>query len=297
MPKDSETVVTVVTPALGDKQPPSAGVPCLVVMYGKNLGKRYFLDKAEQIVGRSDSVAILVDQESVSRQHAKVATREGRAHLTDLGSTNGTHVNDRRIEDVELHDGDLVRIGQTIFKYLSGSNIENKYHEEIYRLTTIDGLTGAYNKRFFLDALARELNRAMRYERPLSLAMFDLDHFKNINDGFGHLAGDYVLRELAALVAQNVRRDDVFARYGGEEFALILPEIDGRAAGRVCEKIRARVAAHCFEYRGQRLPVTISLGVRTLARGEREIDVSKFIAEADAKLYAAKSAGRNRVYP
>ena len=295
MGNDNETVVTVVMRAVRDGQGEGAGIPCLVVMYGKELGQRHPLDTREQILGRSDSANFQIDQDSVSRQHAKIVTQDGRARLYDLGSTNGTFVNDLRIDEVELHDGDLVRIGQTIFKYLSGSNIESKYHEEIYRLTTIDGLTGAYNKRYFLETLARELNRAVRYDRVLSLAMFDLDHFKKVNDGFGHLAGDYVLRELATLIVHNTRRDDVFARYGGEEFALILPEVDKPGVVQACEKIRQSVESHAFNFEGRIIPVTVSLGVRTLERGEHDIDVSKFIADADAKLYCAKAAGRNRV--
>ena len=295
MGQDSQTSVTVVSQAMREHQATAATTPCLVVMYGKNLGKRHFLDKPEQILGRSDSANIQIDQDSVSRQHAKIVAKEGRARLFDLGSTNGTFVNESRVDDVELRDGDLVKVGQTIFKYLSGSNIENKYHEEIYRLTTMDGLTGAYNKRYFLESLSRELNRAQRYDRALSLAMFDLDHFKRVNDQFGHLAGDHVLKEVSGVVQAHVRRDDVFARYGGEEFALILPEVDKRGAVQVCEKLRARIEAHHFEYAGRSMPVTVSLGIRSLQTGEREIDVSHFIGEADAKLYEAKSAGRNRV--
>jgi diguanylate cyclase (GGDEF)-like protein len=295
MPKEDKTVVTVVMRAGGEKPEVGMGVPCLVVMYGRNLGKRHFLDTPEQILGRSDSASIQIDQDSVSRHHAKIVTTDGHARLCDLDSTNGTFVNDQRTKEVELRDGDLVRIGQTIFKYLSGSNIETKYHEEIYRLTTIDGLTGAYNKRFFLEALAREINRAVRYDRVVSLAMFDLDHFKRVNDNFGHLAGDYVLRELAGLVQHSVRRDDIFARYGGEEFALVLPEVDAPGALLVCEKLRHAVETHVFTFNDQVIPVTISLGIRTVERGERDRDVSKFIADADAQLYAAKASGRNKV--
>ncbi len=294
-PKESETVVTVVTQAMRDDQLGEQGTPCLVVFYGKNLGKRYFLDRPEQILGRSDSVSIQVDQESVSRQHAKITAQSGRAWVADMGSTNGTFINEQRTSEGELRDGDLLRIGQTIFKYLSGSNIESKYHEEIYRLTTIDGLTQAYNKRYFLETLGRELNRAQRYDREMSLTMFDIDHFKKINDKYGHLAGDYVLRELAGIVTHSIRRDDIFARYGGEEFALVLPEIDKKGAEQVSEKLRGRVEEHAFIFNTHRIPVTVSLGVRSLVHGEPTIDATQFIADADKKLYEAKQGGRNRV--
>jgi diguanylate cyclase (GGDEF)-like protein len=293
MPTERETVITVVTKGLDDRAAPT-GQACLVVFYGQNIGKRHFLDHTELVVGRSDSANIQVEQESVSRQHAKFVTREGRTFVYDLGSTNGTFINDERIHDAELRDGDLVRVGQTIFKYLSGTNIESKYHEEIYRLTTIDGLTRTFNKRYFLETLERELNRSLRYRRTMSLAMFDIDHFKKINDTHGHLAGDYVLRELAGVVTQNLRREDVFARYGGEEFAIILPEIDGEGAFQVCEKLRTLIAEHQFSFADEAIPVTISLGIRTVRGPGDTDDVEQFIAEADDKLYAAKQGGRNQ---
>ena len=291
---DRETVVTVVTKGLQEQQL-EAGIACLVVFYGADIGKRYFLDKSEQIIGRSDSVNIQVDQESVSRKHARIAAREGRSFINDMGSTNGTFVNDVQISDAELRDGDLVRVGQTIFKYLSGTNIESKYHEEIYRLTTIDGLTQCYNKRYFIETLEREINRAVRYQRVLSLVMMDVDYFKRINDTHGHLAGDHVLRELATLIAGHIRREDIFARYGGEEFSLILPEIDEPHALPVCEKIRRLVEQQTFQFAGVRIPVTISLGLCCLGPELVDVSPTDLIAVADAKLYEAKQGGRNRV--
>ncbi|MEE8410556.1 MAG: GGDEF domain-containing protein [Myxococcota bacterium] len=292
MARERETVITVVTKGLDERAAPS-GQACLVVFYGQSLGKRYFLDHAELVVGRSDSANIQVEQESISRHHAKFVTKGSHTVVHDLGSTNGTFVNDQQITNSELRDGDLVRLGQTIFKYLSGSNIESKYHEEIYRLTTIDGLTQAFNKRYFMEALERELNRALRYSRMLSLALFDIDHFKVINDTHGHLAGDYVLRELAGIITQNLRREDVFARYGGEEFAIILPEIEGDGAYQVCEKMRSMVEVHEFSFAGEIIPVRISLGIRTVQDDDKP-DVNAFIADADAKLYKAKQGGRNK---
>lgn len=287
----SETTVTRVDM---NNQEVADGESCLIVFYGQNIGRRYFLNKAELTLGRADSVSIQVDQDSVSRAHAKIVMQPGvTTRIVDLESTNGTFVNNRRVTDEALRDGDIVRVGQTIFKHLSGNNIETKYHEEIYRLTTIDGLTEIFNKRFFLEAIERELNRAGRYGRLLSLAMFDIDHFKRINDTFGHLAGDHVLRELSALMAQNVRRQDVLARYGGEEFAVILPEVDEQGAKLVCEKLRSITAAHPFTFNGKAIGVTISLGIHCFRGGADSTEA--FIAQADERLYAAKQAGRNCV--
>src|SRR5205085_1977622 len=145
-------------------------------------------------------------------------------YVIDLQSTNGTFVNDRPAQAYKFQDGDYLRVGNWIFRYLAGGNIESQYHEEIYRLTILDGLTGAHNKRSLLECLDRELARTSRHRRPLSLILFDIDHFKSINDQLGHLAGDYALRELAGCVRGAIDREQLFARYGGEEFAVVMPE-------------------------------------------------------------------------
>ncbi len=291
--KDDDEI-TVVTEALKSKKA-GAGPPCLVTFYGDNIGRRHSLDKQEHIIGRADTANLSIDHNSVSRQHAKITVHGEKSRIFDLGSTNGTFVNDERIDSVDLRDGDLIRIGTQIFKFLSADNIEAKYHEEIYRLTTIDGLTQAYNKRYFEETIEREVNRAQRYGRVLSLVIFDIDHFKKVNDTHGHLAGDFILRELALLVAGNLRREDVFSRYGGEEFTIILPEINARGAQRVCEKQRKLVANHYFGFDDKQIPITISLGISTLTKGAEEIDAMGFVAAADEKLYEAKQGGRNRV--
>lgn len=288
--------ITVVMESLGSGSG-SQCAPVLVVFYGANLGSRYEIEE-ELMIGRGEDSQVRVDQESVSRRHACIRIHtDGQSVLMDLGSTNGTFVNDQRVQTSELRDGDLIRVGQTILKYLAGDNLESKYHEEIYRLTTIDGLTGAYNKRYLHESLERELNRSARYGRVLTLVLFDIDHFKAINDTHGHLAGDYILRNLASLVSANLRQEDLFARFGGEEFAIILPEIDGRDAGQVCEKLRLLVEAELFMYESKPLRITISLGIHTLTSSEKEgpHTAADAIAGADTNLYAAKQAGRNRV--
>ena len=202
-------------------------------------------------------------------------------------------MNDEPVDEYVLRDGDLIKIGRTIFKFLTGGNIENAYHEEIYRLTTIDGLTQISNKRYFMETLEREIARGQRYQRPLSLVMFDIDHFKIINDTYGHLAGEYVLNQLATAVKQRIRREDVFARYGGEEFAIVLPEIEVPTALLFAEKVRQLVQQHEFRFEKTRIDVTISVGVAGTER--KDVEAEALIKRADEQLYAAKSAGRNRV--
>ena len=241
----NKTVVTVIS-RISEK--PVGKEACVVVIYGMDLGKKYNLDQPAMIIGRSSKSEIQVDQESVSRNHAKIINTGKSIILRDLGSTNGTYVNDELIDEYVLRDGDFIKIGRTIFKFLSGNNIENSYHEEIYRLTTIDGLTQIYNKRYFLETLEREISRAHRYRRELSLIMFDIDHFKKINDTYGHLAGDYVLKQLAGVIKSRIRREDIMARYGGEEFAVVMPEAGPENARRFAEKVRKLVEDHHFAF-------------------------------------------------
>jgi two-component system cell cycle response regulator len=290
MERKKKTVVTVISKIT---ERPATHEACLVVIYGMDLGKKYNLDKNTVIVGRSSKCDIQVDQESISRNHAKLLNSGKTISLKDLGSTNGTYVNDKLVEETTLRDGDLIKIGRTIFKFLSGGNIENAYHEEIYRLTTVDGLTQVYNKRYFLENLERELSRCHRYGRDLSLLIFDIDHFKNINDTFGHLAGDHVLKQMAELVKANIRREDFMARYGGEEFAIILPEIDHSRAMVMGEKVRKLVEAEQFVFEDTHMPTTVSIGVATV--DDTIAEAAELIKLADTNLYEAKRAGRNRV--
>ncbi|MCA2977854.1 MAG: diguanylate cyclase [Myxococcaceae bacterium] len=271
-----------------------SGESCLVEIHGPELGKKFVIDADGLSIGRDEKNAIVVDMDNVSRRHALVSTREGRFFVKDLGSTNGTYLNDDEIhEERPLRSGDLVKVGGAIFKFLHGSNVETLYHEEIYQLTISDGLTQVHNKRYFLEYLEREMGRCHRYERSLSLIMFDIDHFKSINDTNGHLAGDYVLRELAQTLKPRIRREECFARYGGEEFAIVMPEAGGEKARRFAEKVRKLVEDHRFSFEDKDIAVTISLGVADLSADMTE--PLQFIKLADQNLYRAKKGGRNRV--
>ena len=272
-----------------------AGDACLVLIYppGADMGKRFPLNRDEVVLGRGGDCTIQVDRDSVSRKHARVFRVGDQWMVEDLGSTNGSYVNDVPIQRSPLRDSDFLKIGAAIFKFLSGTGIENSYHEEIYKMTIVDGLTGAHNKRYFLEFLEREIARCSRYGRPLSLLMFDLDHFKLVNDTHGHLTGDFVLKEMSRRLLGRVRKEELLARYGGEEFAAVLPETDNQGAMHFAEDIRKIVADVPFEYEGDSFTVTVSIGVATLD-GEN-VEPAEFIKIADENLYKAKREGRNRV--
>jgi two-component system cell cycle response regulator len=286
------------TVVLGDERPASDEQDggCLVQIYGDGLGRRVELHPGRTRFGREDDNDVVLAVESVSRRHCDLTVARGLVAVCDLGSTNGTFVADQRLEPnetVELRSGDLVQIGSEIFKFLQGGNIEALYYDELYRSSVIDGLTRLYNRRYLFDHVAREIARAHRHGRALSLILFDVDHFKRINDQHGHLAGDAVLRELAELVSRNVRREDCCARYGGEEFAIASTENDVHSSYLLAEKLRGLVETHDFSFEGQRIPLTISAGVAMLTPDMAEpVDL---VGAADARLYEAKRDGRNCV--
>jgi diguanylate cyclase (GGDEF)-like protein len=291
-PRDSER--TRVTHIRQEPAGPGArpGDACIIVIYGPELGKRVQLGTAPFEIGRSSKNDLFLDQESVSRHHARITFDGTNYWVGDLHSTNGTFVNDEPVREQRLRDGDQVRIGRSILKFMTGENIEVHYHEEIYRLMTIDGLTQVFNRRYFNEALEREFNRSKRYERALSLILFDIDHFKRVNDTHGHLAGDGLLRQIASAVKPRLRREDIFARTGGEEFGILLPEIALDGVRTTAEKVRRIVESTPLRFEQQVIPCTVSLGVAMLGR---EAAPEELYKHADQHLYEAKQGGRNRV--
>jgi len=269
---------------------------CVVHIYptGPGMGTRYPLTDSPMVIGRGNDCDIRINDHSVSRRHARIQPGADGYYAVDLQSTNGTFVNDVPASICKIKDGDYLRVGNCIYRFLAGGNVEAEYHEEIYRLTIIDALTDIHNKRYLMEFLDRELSRTARYGRPLALILFDIDRFKAINDDMGHLGGDFILRELALLVKGNVRKEELFARYGGEEFVIVLPETKPDAGLLVAERVRVLVEKHPFQYENKATPVTISLGVAATA-GDEALTPADLIRVADEKLYAAKAAGRNRV--
>jgi diguanylate cyclase (GGDEF)-like protein len=190
-----------------------------------------------------------------------------------------------------LSDGDKISVGKTVLKYME-SNLELHYHEQLFNMVSADPLTGAYNKRYFDDALHKELTRCTQANQPLSLVLFDIDYFKRINDTYGHPAGDEVLRMVAATVKDLLEDDEALARVGGEEFAIILPGSALLGARQRAELARNLIQTTSISVEGIRIAVTVSLGVAERAQNE---DQTELYRRADTQLYEAKRSGRNRV--
>jgi len=277
--------------SLPSERPKGAGQPCLVIISGPELGRRIDLTHEEVSIGRSDQCTVCVNSDLVSRRHAVINRILGRYIVVDLKSTNGTFVNDQRVERAELKDGDLLRAGKTVLKYLE-NNIELEYMQHILSLAAVDSLTGLYNKRHFDEVFGKEVARAEQSQQPLSLIVLDIDHFKKINDNFGHPAGDAVLKHVAGVVKNQIRAGDVLCRVGGEEFALVLPQTPLALGTQAAELIRVAVDDTACDVEGTIIPATLSLGVAQLGPGEVPEGLYR---RADERLYAAKHGGRNRV--
>lgn len=273
----------------------SAQQGCLVRIYpAEGIGGLWTIDEDELYIGRSADCTVHLDDSSISRRHAAIQRVEQGFLLMDLQSTNGTQVNDAPIQQHRLRAGDRIRMGTYILKYLSHDDIERQYHETVYKMTTTDGLTRAYNRQYLEETLEREISRSIRHERPLAVMMMDIDHFKRVNDQYGHLAGDDVLQEFCRRVRDSIEADDLLARYGGEEFCLIMSECDRDAARSLAEEIRAAVAERPFATLRNEIGVTVSIGIY-IYDGKIPATVSDLIGSADQRLYAAKTSGRNRV--
>jgi two-component system, cell cycle response regulator len=267
---------------------------CLIVLTGTNVGEMYRLEGDETVLGRGNNATVRLNDDGISRRHARLIQIGRDVIIEDLQSSNGTTVNGDPVTRRTLQDGDKIRLGSTTVLKFTYNSLDENFQQQMYDAALRDALTKAYNRKYFLDRLETELAYARRHNEPLSVLMMDLDFFKRVNDTYGHLAGDYVLATFAKVVAGTVRAEDVFARYGGEEFGVICRAVQLGNGGLLGERIRSIVETTSFEYEERRLPVTISVGVAAYPEINAETAL-QLIAAADEALYNAKRMGRNRV--
>lgn len=273
--------------------------PCLVLLVGPQnmIGRQWPIQSENVILGRSETANVHVDDKSISKSHAKFFISGGEVSIMDLESTNKTVVNGKIIPSLQpivLTNNDQIKTGNAIFKFLEKGNIETVSAAETFGRGMTDPLTGIFNKGSFDSNANESFRKSELLGASLCIITFDIDHFKMVNDNFGHQAGDYVLKELVRLVKDTqIRGNDFFARTGGEEFTLLLlgsKEIEARD---VAERIRVKIATHSFQYQDTVIPVTISLGVSSKVETDRTWH--EIFERADKALYASKYSGRNRV--
>ena len=268
----------------------------LVVLAGDSPGQVIRLERNCQLrAGRDPDCDLFFDCDNVSREHAVfLLDNAGRTRITDLDSTNGTLVNGKRVDSQKLDDGDRICLGNVILRFCYKDGLEFDFQQNLYDKATRDPLTCVYNKRFFTEALEREMAFHSRHEHPLSILIIDLDNFKRVNDSFGHLNGDIVLKTLGNLFRQQMRTEDTFARFGGEEFVGMLRNTPKDQALRVAEKLREMIAAMSFATTHDNFSVTATIGVATLI--DKNYDSTEAILmAADNNLYIGKSRGRDMV--
>ena len=293
---EDKTAVHKISDLLGEAKANNAYLIVISAKVAATIGKMVKLEKGEFVMGRAPDTQLQVEDDGISRKHCKISqAANGHFQLVDLGSTNGTFLNGIKVNVATLQDGDKIQIGaNSVVKFSIQDQLEEQYQRSIYESATRDGLTRIFNKKYFLDTLRKEFAYCLRHRVPLSLVMFDIDHFKKINDTYGHPAGDYVLQRVAAKVAETVRQEDLFARYGGEEFALMLRESPSDKAVRAAERCRRAIDGAEFVFNGTPIRVTVSLGVATVLDSDFS-QPEDLIAAADKYLYRAKKGGRNRV--
>jgi two-component system, cell cycle response regulator len=265
----------------------------LIVLAGGNVGEMYEIDP-QLVLGRGREADVRLQGDGISRKHARVHLEGEGVAFEDLGSTNGSFINGERVMRHELNEGDKLQIGTSvILKFTYHDELDEDFQRQMFESASRDALTQVYNKRFFVEQLESEYAYSVRHGTDLSLLMFDIDHFKQINDTYGHLAGDYVLSELTQLVTPAIRIEDTFARYGGEEFVLLSRNSPDSAAV-VGERLRRTIEEHTFTHEGKVLRVTVSLGISCMPNVNITVP-EEFVAAADKALYEAKRTGRNRL--
>jgi diguanylate cyclase (GGDEF)-like protein len=271
--------------------------PCLTILTGSSVGQTFHVTKGNALIGRAQEAHLRILDDGVSRNHARLKfDTGGNLYLCDLDSRNGTYVNGKKIiEPTQLQAGDKVQIGRTtVLRFEYQDALDQSFHENLLSSALRDGLTRLFNKRYFLDRLDAELKFARRHNTVVSLLMLDLDHFKQVNDDHGHLAGDAVLEHLAQLLVRAVRNEDVVARFGGEELAVILRAIPIEPATQLAERLRRVVEHNPTTYADKQLTATVSIGVAGYPSTNAE-SVDALVDAADQALYRAKNGGRNRV--
>ncbi|MEP6637577.1 MAG: GGDEF domain-containing protein, partial [Acidobacteriota bacterium] len=280
--------------------------PALVSLRGELLAVSIPLERDEVILGRALEADVRINDLRASRLHARIRIERDtqsetvRCTITDLGSTNGTLVNGQVLTEVVLSEGDKILIGDHLFRYAMLDEIDREFQQQIHRLLSHDELTGLLTSKSFFSELRREAANAELESHPFCVLMMDLDHFKEVNDTYGHLVGSQTLEVIGDVIKKALRSGDVAARFGGEEFAAFLLDADYAQGLVAAERVRSAVEKHQFRTTrnestegGQILHITMSIGLAGFPDDAK--DPIQLVELADSALYRAKRGGRNRI--
>lgn len=294
MAQDDKPEKTVIVTLKSEAAKPSAQEPFLVAISGRETGKAIPLKQRHLKVGREPDCDIVIDSPQISRHHAELLWENSQLKIKDLGSTNGVFVNGQKVQESFLHNGDKILFGnQMYFKIIYQDTVDQNYQQSLFKAATTDALTGLYNKRYFMELLEKEFSYSRRSFQNLSLILMDIDHFKQINDTYGHIAGDKILKSLGQLLSSQIRLENTACRFGGEEFALILRGASSQQACLVADRLRTLIAQRKVMGKSKEIHFTVSLGVATF-NGNNFANSEEFLMRADELLYSAKQRGRNQ---
>lgn len=276
-------------------RPEKMNRPLLIRVDSVNAGQILPVPSAECGIGRHPDNAFCLPDEGLSRFHCRLLKVQNAVFIEDRNSSNGTYVNGERIQRVELNSGNVIQLGPRVsFRFTLATEQEEAALRQLYESSVSDALTGVHNRAYFSTRLEEELAYAVRHIVPLSVILIDIDHFKSVNDTYGHLVGDAVLQRVSQVLAHELRAEDVVARYGGEEFVALLRGIALEGAALAGERLRAAVAGTEVDAGGKSVSVTASFGVASIACCSAASSEA-LLRRADRRLYRAKESGRNRV--
>jgi two-component system cell cycle response regulator len=294
MANEERSDKTIIVNLKKEAEKPSTAEPFFVWISGRETGKAIPLKNRNLKIGREADCDLILDNPQISRFHAEIFWQGSELMIKDLGSTNGVFVNGKKVSEEHLHNGDKILIGtQMYFKLVYQDAVDQTYQQSLFKAANTDALTQLYNKRYFMESLEKEFSFSKRSHQPLSLILFDIDFFKRINDTYGHIAGDRILKLVGTILTSQTRLENIACRFGGEEFAIVLRGCSSLQARQVAERIRGTIQSQKVMSKSQEINFTISLGVATF-NGKNFQTSEELLLRADELLYQAKQNGRNQ---
>jgi diguanylate cyclase (GGDEF)-like protein len=301
MSGDTTKIDIKVRKPASEKQPPEESRVHLLFTVIKgaesDFGKIFSIDKKRISIGRADDNQIVINDPMASKHHCQVRiikdSQIEQIVVTDLNSTNGTHLNGELAEERILRSGDKIGIGSTVLRFSFNDEIEEEYHARLFTFATTDSLTGFYNRRYILTELENQSRIAKRNRRVFSIFLLDIDGFKEINDTFGHLVGDEIIKKIAFCIKRNLREQDFAGRFGGDEFMIILPETEIEGALILGDRVRGKIEDYAIPHQGRQIRTTITGSIGQY--GLHADSPGRLLQVTDRALCQAKKQAKNRI--